>query len=137
MKFDMFEVPDHVSDEDVQTALKDYARSKDDWYAHAYTLWLRAQDYDDKYNATIGRKTIRGRISGIFERAAYGYERAALRAQAHQTFRTAVAQGRRIDDYGTYNRSYFSPHGELMDMIRNESFRRRNITNGHGALYAP
>ena len=131
----MFELPDGVREEDVKAAMVTYSRQHDNWYAHAYDLWLRAEKYDDKYNATRNRHDIRGKITGAFQRAAYGYERNALRAQAHQSYRMAVAQSLRIDDYGAHKNAFFAPHAALMEMVRVEDARRQNIAQGHTHLY--
>lgn len=135
MKFDMFELPDDVEEEDVKAAMIAYSRQHDNWYAHAYDLWLRAEKYDDKCNATRGRNDVRGIIAGAFRRAAFGYERDALRAQAHQSFRMAVAQSLRIDDYGAHKDAFFAPHAALMEMVRVNQVRRQNIASGHGHMY--
>jgi hypothetical protein len=135
MQFDMFELPEGVQESDVKAAMAAYIRQNDNWYAHAYDLWLRAEKFDDKCNATRDRHDIRGKISGAFQRAAYGYERNALRAQAHQSYRMAVAQSLHIDDYGAHKNAFFAPHAALMEMVRVIDVQRQNIAHGHQHMY--
>ncbi|MBU0858717.1 MAG: hypothetical protein KJ667_02150 [Alphaproteobacteria bacterium] len=136
MQFDMFNVPEDVAVEDLKAAMTLYAEKNNNWFADAYKLWFRAEAMDNKYNAIKQDSPVQ-QITAVFMRAAYGYEREALRAQAHQNFRFAVAEKTGRRDYGRYFSDYFEPPEELLAMVKQFAIKRQNIANGHSHLYQP
>jgi hypothetical protein len=136
MKFDMFNVPEGVTVEDLKAAMTLYVEKNNNWFAEAYKLWFRAEAMDDKCNA-IKNRSPGQQLTSVFMRIAYGYEREALRAQAHQNFRFAVAEKSGRHDYGRYYADYLEPPAELMAMVKQFAIKRQNIANGHSHLYKP
>ena len=119
----------------MQAAAKDYCARHDDFFAHAFELEFRAQRMDQRLKDVSLKRGLFGNISKPFLRAAYGYERAALRAQAHQSFVFAVTQKKNQPVMGFYDPDHFNNPKVLEPHAHLSSVKRTNIENGHGYLY--
>lgn len=127
--------PYPLSEEDVAQAMAEWARTGDDWFAHAYDLTLRAERCGERIAALCSAERLPRRVLGHLRALAHRYERAALMAQAHQSYVLAVALRKGRQPGTEHDPDNFRPEARLMDRAHLLLFRRINIAHGHGAIY--
>lgn len=126
-----------LSDEDMSKAMSIWAETGGDWFAQSYRLTLRAEDCDRRIAFLSKLPTPAGLVAGFLKSLPLRYERAALRAQAHQCFSLAVALRKGRQPGTEYDPDEHKPDPALMDRAYAQLFRRINCAHGHGGLYGP
>ncbi len=125
-----------LSHEDIAAAMAEWARRGEDWFAHAYDLTLKAERCSQRIAVLCRAATLPRLLLGQLRALPLRYHRAALTANAHQSYTLAVALRKGRQPGTEHDPDVFRPDPRLMDRAHAILFRRINCAHGHGGIYS-